>query len=139
MSRRIPLIAGAVLMILLGLARGIGGLVLLVRGSAADPNIQAPEAAVTVLAAVLVALGGALVVAAVGILRRSRRAWFLGIGLVVAFVLDGAVNGYVFFGHPGDRGTGVNLLAAVLILLGLGLGHRALTGPRKNRPPAEPE
>ncbi|HEY8258751.1 MAG TPA: hypothetical protein VIG08_13925 [Gemmatimonadales bacterium] len=39
------------------------------------------------------------------------------------FVLDGALNGYLLFGHPGDRGTLVNLGVALLILGALWLGR----------------
>jgi hypothetical protein len=85
---------------------------------------------VVVLGALLVALGVGLVASAAGVLRRRRRAWHCGIWLVIAFVIDGMLNGYVFFGRPGDQGTILNLVAAALILMSLFLGRSALaSGP----------
>lgn len=126
MNPRAALFAGGALMLLLGLARGAGGVVLLLRGAAADPGIQARGSIVAVLGALLAVLGIGLVAAAVGVLRRSRRAWLWGLYLVLAFVADGALNGYVLYGRPGDAGTAVNALAAALILLGLVRGRAAL-------------
>jgi cytochrome bd-type quinol oxidase subunit 2 len=126
MKGRVALIVGGVLMILLGIARGAGGIVLLTRGPSADPAIQAKGSAVALLGALLVILGAALVVTAVAVLRKNRRAWLLGIWLVIAFVIDGALNGFVFFGKPRDQGTLVNLIAAALIVSSLLLGRSAL-------------
>jgi hypothetical protein len=58
-------------MVLLGVARGTGGLVLLSRG-AADASIQVGSAVVSRVGTALVLLGLALVVAAVGVLRRRE-------------------------------------------------------------------
>lgn len=127
MNGRAALIVGAVLMILLGIARGAGGIVLLVQGPSTDPRIRATEATVAVLGVVLVLLGAAIVATGLGVLRRNRRAWAWGIWLVIAFVIDGAINGYVFFGRPGEQGTVGNLVAAALIVSSLLLGRRALT------------
>jgi hypothetical protein len=126
MRERYALIVGGVLMFLLGLARGAGGVILLIKGPAADPGIHAGGPAVAVVALILTVLGAGLVAAAVGVLRAASRAWRWGIGLVVAFVLDGAVNGAVLYGRPGDAGTAVNVLAALLILLFLFLGRKRL-------------
>jgi len=124
-ARRI-LTIGGVLMALLGLARGTGGLVLLNQGAAADSRIQAAAPAVSIVGAFLLLLGLALVVAAVGVFRRLRRFWLLGIFCTVGFVIDGAINGYVLYGRPGDRGTIVNVIVAALILACLLFGKEAL-------------
>lgn len=125
--RRILTLAG-VLMLLLGLARSAGGIVLLSQGAAADPIIRVSDFACAVVGGVLLALGAGLIVSAIGVLRRRRRAWLLGIVLTVAFVVDGMVNGAVLYGRPGDQGTVVNVIAAALILTCLFAGARALEG-----------
>lgn len=126
MNPRRVLNLGAVLMILLGLARSAGGLVLLSQGAGTDPDIRASDATCTAAGGFLLALGAGLIVSAVGVLRRHRRSWLLGIVLTVAFVVDGAVNGYFLYGRPGDQGTVVNVFAAALILTCLFAGARAL-------------
>jgi len=126
MKERVLLMIGGILLILLGIARGSGGVILLLQGPAADPRIRASHFAVAILGALLAVLGLGLIASGVGVLRRRRRGWVWGVSLVVAFVMDGLANGYVFFGRPGDRGTVANLLAAALILACLYLGRRAL-------------
>lgn len=133
MGSRAARIAGSILMILLGLARGAGGVALLVQGASADPRIQASESAISVLGVMLVALGAALVIVAVGVIRRKAHAWFAGIGLVLAFVVDGALNGYVLYGRPGDAGTIVNGIVAALIVACLVLGRAVDTSPNGAR------
>jgi len=41
-------------------------------------------------------------------------------------MIDGAINGYLLYGRPGDRGTIVNVIAAALILTSLHFGKCAL-------------
>lgn len=126
MRQRWFLIIGGILMMLLGLARGAGGLVLLVRGPAADSKIVATSSTAGVLGAMLLVLGLALVAAAIGVLRRQRLYWLIGILCTVLFVVDGAINGALLYGSPGAGGTAVNVLAAALILVCLFVGKTAL-------------
>ncbi len=126
MQKQLFLIVGSVLMILLGLARGVGGFVLLTKGAATDPNIQATGSAVSTVGIFLLVLGLALVVAAVGVLRRRYSFWLVGAICTVAFVVDGVINGYVLYGQPGDQGTIVNVIAAAFILACLLFGKDAL-------------
>ena len=91
-----------------------------------NPRIQATHTAVTALGVLLIALGAALVATDQGVLRQNRRAWLWGIWLSIAFEIDGTINGYVFFGRPGDQGTAVNMNAAALIVSFLVQGRRAL-------------
>lgn len=126
MHKQRYLIVGGILMIVLGLARGGGGVVLLTRGAVVDPGIHAAGPTVAAVGAILLLLGLALVVAAIGVLRRRRPFWLLGGVCTIAFVVDGAINGYLLYGRPGDKGTVVNLVAAALILGCLLLGKGAL-------------
>jgi len=128
MKPRKALRLAGVLMILLGLARTAGGVVLLSQGAAADPNIRASDSTCAAVGGFLLALGAGLIVSAVGVLRGRRRAWLLGIIFTVAFVVDGMVNGYLLYGRPGDQGTIVNVIAATLILICLFVGARAFEG-----------
>ncbi len=120
------LVAGAVLMILLGLARGAGGILLLLQGGAVDPQIVAEPSVLSMLAIVLVLIGIVEVVAGFGTWRSRRPYWVLGIVATVLFVMDGAVNGYIIYGRPGDRGTLVNAIVAILIISMLLFGRKAL-------------
>jgi len=113
-------------MMLLGLARGGGGIALLLRGGELDPKIQATNAAAYAVGLGLVLLGGVLIASGLGLLRGVRVFWTVGVAAVLVFVVDGAINGYVLYGHPGDRGTVVNMITAALIVTCLVLGKEGL-------------
>jgi hypothetical protein len=126
MERRWLLIIGGVLMACLGLARGAGGMILLMRGSTADPAIQATGTVVQLVGAFLLLLGLALVVSSAGVLVRRPVFWLAGIICTIAFVVDGAINGYLLYGKPGDKGTVVNVIVAALVVICLSVGKSAL-------------
>ena len=119
---------GAVLMALLGLARAAGGILLLTRGSAADPRIHAGGPTVAAVGMVLLVLGSILLAAAVGVFVRRRLFWRIGIACTIAFVIDGGINGTLLYGKPGDQGTVVNVVVAAAILICLRAGAKALDG-----------
>lgn len=91
-KRPLALVIGAILMLALGLARGAGGAVLLVRGRATLPDLRADAAVLPVLACFLILIGAAEVAAAIGVFRLKRAFWRLGVAATAAFVVDGAVH-----------------------------------------------
>jgi len=135
MERRWLLIVGGSLMAALGVVRGVGGLALLLRGPALDPNIRASAGATALLGGVLLVLGLLLVVAALGVFRGLCGYWRLGLIATAAFVVDGAINGLLLYGRLGAGGTVANLVAAVLIIAALLLGRSALRAPGRRHPP----
>ncbi len=123
------LLAAGVMMVLLGAARGAGGVALVAKGGAADPKIQAAGAAVVSAGASLLLLGALLVVSGVGVIMRRRTAWVLGALATIAFVMGGAVNGTVLYGKPSVTGTAINVVAAAAIIACLLAGRGALNAP----------
>src|SRR5690554_1448336 len=128
--RPISLIIGAVLMILLGLARGIGGIILLIQGKTTLSNIKTDETVLIFLSIGLILIGIFEIISAIGVYFLKRKYWLLGIVVTVLFVIDGAINGYFLFGKPGDQGTVVNLIAAILIITFLLLGKKSLNNTK---------
>lgn len=126
----ISLLIGAVLMILLGLARGIGGLIILIQGKAALSNIKTDETVLIFLSIGLIVIGVFEIISAVGVYYLKRKYWFLGIVVTLLFVIDGAINGYFLFGKPGDQGTVVNLIVAIIIITFLLLGKKSLNNTK---------
>lgn len=116
----------SVLMILLGLARGVGGAILIRGGKGTLPDSPASPSTLLVVGLFLVAIGLVEVIAGLGVAARRRRFWALGIAATVAFVVDGAINGLLLFGRPGAGGTVVNLAVALVIFTCLVLSrHQA--------------
>ncbi len=118
------ILVGGVLMILLGLARGAGGISLMVQGENTLPNIIANTRTIRALAIGLVLIGLLELISAIGVLLLKRSFWILGIMTTILFVIDGALNGYLLFGKPGDQGTIVNCIVAILIISCLLIGRK---------------
>ncbi len=113
-----------VLMIVLALARGAGGVVLVVSGDTTFPEAGLEPSTMVLLGALLILIALLVLVAGIGVAAGKGWAWTLGIGAAIAFVIDGALNGYLLFGKPGDGGTVVNLLVASAIITCLVLSRR---------------
>jgi hypothetical protein len=113
---KLRLTLASILLLLLGLARGYGGLALVQHGASAVGSDRISDRAATLLGMGLLVLAFGALVASVGIMRRRVWGWRLGMIVPVAFVLAGALNGYLLFGQPGGRGTLINAAAAALII-----------------------
>lgn len=100
------------LMIIVGLLRGMGGLALLTDRENLDTGLpltaspgEADAAAYSLLAVCfLLVLSGLLLT-----IRRVRFTWLLSWVSILLFLIGGAVNGFLLFGHPLSSGQGINL------------------------------
>ena len=117
---------GAALLLALGVARGIGGVILFLRGRAGFPHSLADDEAIRILGAglLLVAVLGSA--AAVLLYRLAPSGFPLAVATLIAFLVGGLVNGSFLFGRPTAAGTTINLAAAALILAVLLFGRPAL-------------
>lgn len=126
----------ALLLLVLGIARALGGVVLATAGPAAvDTTRVTPETA-RLLGAGLIFVGILSGVASIGCMQRRAWGWSLAFVAIALFVADGLLNGAMLFGQPGDRGTMVNVAAAALIAVCLLRGRAALRPVRL--PPSPP-
>lgn len=109
-------IIAAALLAIVAVARGIGGVVLAVRGPIAVDSDLIGQGAARMLGLGLLVVSVLALVAALGLIRKHRWAAPVAIVAPLAFVVDGALNGYLLFGQPGARGTAVNIGAAGAII-----------------------
>ena len=108
----------AFLMILLGLVRGFGGMLLL--GGSEDLDLGMPitasEGTLALAGYSLVVVCLLLVIAGIVLtIRHDRLSWmisWIGLGL---FLVGGLMNGFLLFGSPQLSGQVVNLLVSGLI------------------------
>lgn len=126
-QRHLTTTLGGILLILLGLARGAGGLVLGIQGPGVVDSSRSGTGTAQALGLGLLAIGLLAIFAAARVLRDRPNALTFALAILLIFVLDGALNGYLLFGHPGNRGTIVNVLAALTIGVLLWTGERAAT------------
>ena len=124
-------ITSGVLLLLLGLARGAGGIALMVRGPGL---VQADAVSATAATAVGVGLGvvGALCLLAGAVAVAGLRGGVvLTLVALALFVIGGLVNGTVLFGAPRIAGVVGNTLAAAVIaalaVMGRGSERRRAT------------
>jgi hypothetical protein len=89
------------------------------------------------LGAGLLLVAGLALAAAVALWRRSPAGPGLVAAALVLFLADGALDGWVLFGRPGNRGTAGSAIAAAVIgaLVWLGREHPGPGRPDHDRAP----
>ena len=117
---------GASLLALLGLARGLGGLLLIIQGRAALPASSSNDATMRGIGVGLVFVALLAIAAAVRLFRLLQSGLPLTGVALLAFLAGGLLNGSLLFGRPTDAGTIVNVLASVVIAAFVFLGRGAL-------------
>jgi len=116
---------GAVLLILLGAARGFGGLVLLLPAGAEIRAAAASPGRLTMLGLGLVVVACLCIGSGVSVMRRRPVGVPLGLVALAAFVVGGAANGVALYGALQPAGLAVNLIVAAVIAALLLVGKRS--------------
>jgi hypothetical protein len=128
-NRKWAIVTG-VLLLLLGLGRGFGGLILLTRGTADMPRSDVSSAAAEGMAFGLLAVGLLAIIGAVGVLRSSTAGLWIAVLALVTFVAGGIVNGFLLFGQPRPAGIIGNVALASLIAACIWLSARSPSAKR---------
>lgn len=126
MSPAAALRTAGLLLLVLGLARAAGGLVLATSGGEAVDSTRVSDETARLLGAGLIFVGLLSAAASVGCMLRRTWGWSLGFVAIVLFVADGLLNGTLLLGRPGDTGTIVNVIAAALIAVCLVRGRASV-------------
>jgi hypothetical protein len=119
------LITASIIMIFVGILRGIGGILLILNGNNVNAGqaISASKSEAQLLGIGLIVVFLLFLVAAFLIFNRKNR-----IGLIIswiavaAFLSGGIINGFVLFSKPIVQGQIFNLIAALIIAVNLILG-----------------
>ena len=129
-KKRTFIIIASVVMLLIGILRGKGGILLLINGNqvALDPPIMAGSLVARCCGAGLIAVLVVFVVSAFKLLKHnSLSGWNLSwIGMVI-FLLGGLLNGFLLFGNPFVQDQVINFGASAIILLCLLAGRPAVS------------
>ncbi len=129
MKRKYWLIASAIFLILIGVLRASGGLALLMKGKQLETGVPivASDFQIIIVAIGLLMIGVLLVLAAISLIRKySFNIWLSCWLVLILFLLDGLLNGYLLFGQPLDQGQRINIIAVILIGILLFLGKPGL-------------
>jgi len=124
---RKSIIVGSTLMIILAIARFIGGLVLIIEGTNLELDqrmiASSNEAKMVGIGLILVSI--ILVRSAIGMLKSNYFYWKIGLFAIILFILDGLINGFILFGQPLEKGTIINITASVIIVLAMLIGRKS--------------
>lgn len=116
--KKYALTIASFLMIIVGLLRGMGGVALLTDRENLDlglPLTASPTEADAAAYSLLVVCF-LLVVSGLWLtIRRIRATWWLSWISVLLFLIGGAVNGFLLFGHPLSGGQMLNLAISCVI------------------------
>ncbi|MDP2365800.1 MAG: hypothetical protein Q8M94_18775 [Ignavibacteria bacterium] len=116
----------AALIFLLGVTRGIGGIINLLSD---DKTLEALNYSTMLLALLVIGfiiLSAAAIITAIAIFEHNKKYILAGAFLTLIFVVSGAVNKNLVFYKTTDYGTIINIIAAVIIISLLVLGKRIL-------------
>ena len=129
MNRRIYIIIASILMLLVGLLRGTGGILLLLNGNnlEVEPSIVASDLTARICGTGLILLFVIFAVSSFRLLKnKSLSGWKLGWIGIFAFILGGLLNGYLLFGTPFVQDQVINIGASILIGGSLLIGKKSL-------------
>jgi hypothetical protein len=128
---------GALLLLALGFARGVGGLWLVRYGAGAlgpQANAKAPA---TLLGIGLIVVGLLCIGFGVVIWRGIGHPTLWGLVPLGAFVAGGLANGYALWGQPRPAGTAANVIYSAVVVALLWWGERRTRRSRKNAEAAQ--
>lgn len=114
------------LLLLLGLARGAGGVLVLAAGSAVAGPGSRTDAPSWLIGGSLILVGMLCLVGSVLLVQRSPSGFWVALAALVAFVLGGILNGVLLYGSPRPMGVLGNTAYAVVTFVVLWLGTQGV-------------
>ncbi len=116
----------SVMFFLLGLIRGIGGVIDLINNTDTLIEINTSSATLVLFIIFLILLSAAAFITAFSVYEQNNNSVLSGTILSAIFVLNSITNGYILFGNSINNAVIINAIAAVIIISLLILGRRSL-------------
>lgn len=120
------LCTASVMILLLGLIRGIGGVIDLINSTDTLIEIDTSSTTLVLLIIFLIILSAAAFITAISVYEQNKNSVLFGIILSVIFVLNSITNGYILFGNTINDTVIINTIASIIIISLLILGRRTL-------------
>ena len=114
------------LIFMLGITRGIGGIIYLLSD---DKTLEALSSSVTLVAFLAISfilLSAASFITAIAIFENNKKYLLSGVILTIIFVVSGVINRNLLFGDTTIQETIINIIAIVIIISLLILGKKAI-------------
>ena len=127
MKSRVFIIIAAVLMLLAGVLRGTGGVLLLLNGNNidVDPPITASSTVARICGLDLIFIYNNFLTSAVHLFKNKKIGWVLSWFGLIYFIIGGLVNGYLLFNTPFVQDQIINYSASAVIAAFLVLGRKS--------------
>lgn len=116
----------SVLIFLLGVVRGIGGVIELINNTDILVGINFSSITLVLLTITLIFLSAATIITAVGVYEQDEKFIFMGIALSALFLVYSIIKGYIFFGSALSNTAIINIIAAVAVISLLVFGKRTM-------------
>lgn len=116
----------SVLIFLLGVVRGIGGVIDLINNTDILIGINFSSITLVLLTISLIFLSAATIITAVGVYEQNEKFIFMGIALSVLFLIYSVLKGYLILGNVLNNSVIINFVAAAAVISLLVLGRRMM-------------
>ncbi|MEO8231121.1 MAG: hypothetical protein ABI638_02485 [Ignavibacteriota bacterium] len=112
----------SVLIFLLGVVRGIGGIIDLINNTDILNGINFSSITLVLLTITLIFLSADTIITAVGVHKQNKKFIFMGIALSVLFLIYSVLKGYLIFGDALNNAAIINVFATVTVISLLVIG-----------------
>lgn len=121
----------SVLIFLLGVVRGIGGVIDLINNTEILVGINFSLITLVILTITLIFLSAVAIITAIGVYEHNEKFILMGITLSALFLVYSIIKGYMFFGSALNNTAIINIVAAVAVISLLVLGKRTMDKTRR--------
>jgi hypothetical protein len=125
-DRCILLCVASAMIFLLGVVRGIGGVIDLIDNTDILVGINFSSITLVLLTIVLIFLSAATIITAIGVYEQNEKFIAMGMAIAALFIIYSILKGYLLFGNTISSAAVINIIAGGIIISLLTLGKRTL-------------
>ena len=120
------LCAASALIFLLGVIRGIGGVIDLINNTEILVGINISSIALVLITIILIFLSAATIITAIGVYEQNEKFILIGIALSTVFIFYSIIKGYLLFGSTISDAVIINIIAGGIIISLLTVGKKTI-------------
>ncbi len=121
------LCTASAMIFLLGVMRGVGGLIDLINNTDVLIALNMDSLTLVFLIIILIFLSAAVIITAIGVYEQNEKFIVTGIALSGLFIVYSVVKEFIFYSNSVNKGTIINIAAAIAIISLLMLGKRVIS------------
>lgn len=114
------------LIFLLGVIRGIGGVIDLINNTDTLVGINISSIVLVLLTILLIFLSAATIITAIGVYEQNEKFILIGMALSTVFIFYSILKGYLLFGNTLSDAAVINIIAGGIIISLLTIGKKSM-------------